>query len=278
MKKKYLAISLAINVVFIIAIGGFIIHRREKIIDKVHSLIYGAGHSPIEKVLATFNLEPLEAVNDSLMIGADACISCLFLGNSLTLHDVPDEELDKEKRGLTATKKENDYVHRLVSMIALQKNTNVKYSIVNISRFERTFKEHSFDMEELAFVKYKNPDFLFVQIGENVRVEDLADPGKFETECNKLLSLFPHSKRIVAIPFWGGAEKEYAITNVAIQSNSALVDLSHLGIGTDKRNFASSYRKYKVPGVGNHPGDYGMENIAKCFYATFNSLYESQGN
>ena len=37
-------------------------------------------------------------------------------------------------------------------------------------------------------------------------------------------------------------------------------------------NFSSSYKDYKKPGVGSHPGDYGMANIAKCIYATFNAM------
>jgi hypothetical protein len=64
-----------------------------------------------------------------------------------------------------------------------------------------------------------------------------------------------------------------ATTNIAINSNSYLVDISHLGDGTDINNFSSSYKEYKMPGVGAHPGDYGMANIAKCIYATFNAIY-----
>lgn len=263
---------MVLNALFIIGIGCVAIHKRDKIVEKL-SFTHRTDWSPSTKELAGFNLEPLEAVNDSLMIDADTTITCLFLGNSLTYHDAIEEEPDKEKKGLTATKKEKDYVHVLVSMIASQKHTNVKYSIVNISRFERTFMERSFNMEELALVEYKQPDFLFVQIGENVRKETIANPQKFETEYVKLLSLFPYSKRIITIPFWAVKEKEYAVTNVAIQSNSALVDISHLGDGTDKQNFSSSYKTYKQPGVGQHPGDYGMANIAKCLYATFNIMY-----
>ena len=129
-------------------------------------------------------------------------------------------------------------------------------------------------MSKLDLAENKRPDYLFVQIGENVAKTDIKDTKKYEEEYMKLLALFPNSKRIITIPFWPDKDKEYATTNVAIMSNSYLVDISHLGDGTDVMNFSSSYKDYKTPGVGAHPGDYGMANIAKCFYAVFNAIHQ----
>ena len=265
--------SALLNVVFILGVMGIGFHKRDKVIEKVESLL-GMYQSPREKELAQFNNEPLEAVNDSLMIGSDSTITCLFLGNSLTYTGVPEEEPNKEKRGMTSTDKENDYVHVLLKMIAENKRVNVKYSILNIAQFERTFTKHSFSMDKLKLAECICPDFLFVQIGENVAKEDIENADKYKKEYGNLLSLFPNSKRIITIPFWPSKEKEYATTEIAIESNSYLVDISHLGDGTDKLNFSSSYRHYKQPGVGSHPGDYGMANIAKCIYAVFNAIYD----
>ena len=270
-KEKVLSLSIALNVILLVAAGSVAIHKRETIVQKVQAL-FGAYQSPKESELANFNNEPLEAINDSLMINADSTITCLFLGNSLTYTGVPDEETDKEKRGLTSTNKQKDYVHVLLNKLSTNNHLNIKYSLLNIAQFERTFTEHSFTMEKLKLATNQQPDFLIVQIGENVAKSDIEDSKKFETEYVKLLSLFPNSKRIITLPFWPSKEKEYVITNVAIKSNSFLVDISHLGDGTDKNNFASSYRKYAQPGVGSHPGDYGMEKIADCIYATFNAI------
>lgn len=129
-------------------------------------------------------------------------------------------------------------------------------------------------MNKLSLAENKQPDFLFVQIGENVAKDDIVESEMFENEYVKLLSLFPNSRRIITVPFWPEKEKQYAVTNVAIKSESYLVDISHLGAGTDKKNFASSYKEYTQPGVGAHPGDYGMANIARSLYAAFNVLYD----
>ena len=232
----------------------------------------GMYKSPSEEYLSKFNNEPLEAVNDSLMVGADSTITCLFLGNSLTYHAVIDEEPAEGKRGLTATNIEKDYVHVLLKTISEEHKVNIKYSILNIAQFERTFTKYSFSMEKLALAEHTHPDYLFVQIGENVAKDDIVNTKKYEDEYIKLLALFPNSKKIITIPFWPDKVKEYATTAIAIKSNSYLVDISHLGDGTDPTNFSSSYKDYKMPGVGAHPGDYGMAKIANSIYAVFNAI------
>ena len=283
MKKERLFVySVLLNVVLIVILGGLAYHKRHRFVEITEyyfktqndSVVYN-NSNPKEEDLKNFNNEPLEAVNDSIMIGEKKTISCLFLGNSLSYCGVPKEEPNKEKRGLTSTSKEKDFIHMLVKNISKNKKVNIKYSIVNIAQFERTFTVHSFSLSKLQHANNKQPDFLFVQIGENVDSEDLKNPAKFEEEYTNLLSLFPNAKKIIMIPFWPEKNRTYAITRVAIKNNSYLVDLSHLGNGTDPKNYASSQRKYENPAVGAHPGDYGFANIAECIYATFNALWSN---
>ena len=121
--------------------------------------LLGIYESPSEKALSNFNKKPLEAVNDSLIIGADSTITCLFLGNSLTYHAVIDEEPAEGKRGLTATSVDKDYVHVLLKTISEEHHVNIKYSILNIAQFERTFTKYSFEMGKLALAENKEPDY-----------------------------------------------------------------------------------------------------------------------
>lgn len=68
-------------------------------------------------------------------------------------------------------------------------------------------------------------------------------------------------------------DKNDAITEVALKTNSFIVDLSHLGAaGLDLRNYANSERDYQHAGIGIHPGDFGMENISNNLYSVFNVL------
>lgn len=271
MSKKIFTASIILNGMFILATGSFVYHKWDKIQDKIAAL--GGGVAPSEKVLSTFNNEPLDALNDSLMTGDDSTTTVLFLGNSLTYTGVPEEEPNKTKRGLTSTAPSRDYVHQLVNRIAREHHINVKFSAINVADFERGFTQHTFPMSKLAHAKFLQPDILIVQIGENVSEEDIKDPLEFEEKYVSLLRLFPHSKRIITLPFWPSKQKQYAITNVAIRSNSYLVDISHLGDGTDPQNFASSQKKhYKLDGVAAHPGDVGMKHIADCYYAAINVM------
>lgn len=219
-----------------------------------------------EKVLKTFNNDAYDDfLDDEYIVNQDAkTVEFLFLGNSLTYCGVPDEEPDKTKRGLTSTKIENDYVHKLVSMYANKYEVNVKFSCVNIADFERGFRDSVFSKDKLKNIQVKNPDVVVFQIGENVSYEDISVYGElFFTRYCELIEGFKDSKRVVCIPFWPVKEKINIITDVAFSTDSRICDLSHLGSGIDPENFASSYKKYRQPGVGVHPGDIGMHRIAK---------------
>lgn len=267
-----LTFSLILNVFFILGFGAYLYHKRDRIIEKLELL---GGGTPTEASLSHFNKSRLMPQNDSVVVdGADSTIKILFLGNSITLHPMVEDFLPcKKVRGMMATMPDSDYVHRVAKMIAGTHHKNVKFSVVNIAGFERNFKHSAFSLNSIEGADVKQPDILVVQIGENVSEEDIKDPLEFEEKYVSLLRLFPHSKRIITLPFWPSKQKQYAITNVAIRSNSYLVDISHLGDGTDPQNFASSQKKhYKLDGVAAHPGDVGMKHIADCYYAVINAM------
>lgn len=271
-----LKLSLVANVAFLalfltVGIWKFDSIRR-RILEAVNKASFKRQTS--ESVLKTFNNGIEDVLNDTFIISQDAeTVEFLFLGNSLTYTGVPEEEPDKTRRGLTSTKIENDYVHRLVSMYAEKHNVNVKFSAVNIANFERGFAEKDFskdaaDSLSLRYAHVEHPDFVIFQIGENVRQEDISKHGAlfFERYC-ALADGFGEARKVVCLPFWPNKEKINAITEVALATDSMICDLSHLGSGLDSDNFASSHKKYRQPGVGAHPGDTGMDRIAKNIFS-----------
>lgn len=272
-----LKLSLAANVVFLVLFSAIGIWKFDSIKQKILNVGRNASlkRETSETVLKTFNNDiDKDVLNDTFFISQSSeTVEFLFLGNSLTYTGVPEEEPDKTKRGLTSTKIENDYVHRLVSMYAEKHKVNVKFSAVNIANFERGFAEKDFskdaaDSLSLRHIHVENPDFVIFQIGENVRQEDISKYGAlfFERYC-ALVDGFGDARKVVCLPFWPDKEKINAITEVALATGSAICDLSHLGSGVDFDNFASSYKKYKQPGVGTHPGDTGMDRIAKNIFS-----------
>lgn len=145
-------------------------------------------------------------------------------------------------------------------MYANKYKVNVKFSCVNIADFERWFRNSAFSKGKLKKIQVKNPNVVVFQIGENVSYEDISVYGELYFKCYCELV---ESKRFVCIPFWPVKEKINIITDVAFSTGSRICDLSHLGSGIDSENFASSYKKYRQPGVGAYPGDTGMDRIAK---------------
>lgn len=270
-----LQLSLLLNVLFILA-GGLVCYKKRATI-KTRISKYFASSRVSEKDLKNFNIEPYEINNDTIQVsGGGRALQVLFLGNSITLTGVTAEEPDKTRRGCCSTSIEKDYVHIVLNRLAHDTAQNIDYSILNIAEFERSFSTTPFDFAQLEACSVKNPDYLIVQIGENVAADDIANYGeKFEEQYIELLSHFPTAKRIICIPFWPDRRKAKYITNVALKTKSHLVDLSHLGASVvvkigdyfDPLNLAESQKNYKQPGVGVHPGDYGMQSIADAIYA-----------
>ena len=263
-----LKLSLIANFLFLLLFSAIAVWKFDSLKQKIQtfSMNQKLKSQTSERVLKTFNNDIYDDFLDGeFIVNPDAkTVEFLFLGNSLTYTGVPDEEPDKTRRGLTSTKIENDYVHKLVSMYANKHEVNVKFSCVNIADFERGFRDSVFSKDKLKNIQVKNPDVVVFQIGENVSYEDISSYGElFFTRYCELIEGFKDSKRIVCIPFWPVKEKINIITDVAFSTGSRICDLSHLGSGIDPENFASSYKKYRQPGVGVHPGDIGMHRIAK---------------
>lgn len=271
-----LKFSFTLNILFMAILIVIIVNKWDSILKKIDNFRYA---SPSEKELLNFNNDPIPFVNGFLDAKQDSTISVVFLGNSITLCSMPQEESDKTMRGLTSTGLEKDFVHRLINLISSRFNVNVAYSIANFAEFERTFMLRDFDFNhKLRENKIINPDWLIIQLGENVSEKNLSPDDKYKKDFARLLSLYPNSKIIITTPFWPSKIKQRVSTQIALDNNCYLVDLSHLGNGTDPNNFASSQRKYSNRGIGNHPGDIGMENIANAIFSIVNATIYQKHN
>jgi len=228
---------------------------------------------PRQDDLAQFNKTPYLSANGFEKFAPTAStLKILFLGNSITYHSALKEDPDQRPRGLTATTVEKDFVHLLVKKIAQEKKVNVAYSIFNIADFERNFTKGPLDFSRFPVDMVQNPDYVIFQIGENVLPRSLhKNENLFILRYAQAVNHFKGSTTIICLPWWPNAHKNKAITQVAMMTRSYLVDISHLGSGLDKRNYASSYKKYALRGAGKHPSDYGMQNIANVLWTVFNA-------
>lgn len=265
--KKAFVLSLVINLCFLIGTGAVAYYKRDTIVSKFEKFKFS---NPSEDVLSKFNSKPLAIYQDSISIDAERTISIMFLGNSLTRHGIT--ELWDHECGMAATIEDNDYVHQLVKLVSEKKNVNVKFSACNIADFERHFATSDFDWNTiLSQSEIIDPDYVIIQIGENMNKNDVVTYDKLlRSKYMVLLNYFSNSTRIITLPFWLAPEKNSVFTDIAISSNSYIVDLSHLG-SDSKNNYASSERYYEHYGVGNHPGDKGMKSIAVMLFSVINN-------
>jgi hypothetical protein len=271
--KRIVIVSLLVNVLFFITFCSLAYYKRNSIVNiatKFYNTLF--LEAKIEEVGINFGefdqtkyQTEIQFINNGNYHGK---IKIAILGNSLTL--IPSWN---GGAGLTASDKDHDYVHILLNRISNEKKLNIEYIVLNIADFERGFKQ--FDYTRLEIVRNFDPEIIIFQIGENVSTDDFTTNGEiFIKNYVNLIKYCDGENIIVCLPFWPVKEKLKLITEVALESGSYLVDLSHLGSGIDPLNFARSEKKYDNAGVGAHPGDYGMNNIAKILYVIMNRIIE----
>ena len=272
--KKFL-ISIILNFVMFFMLSFVAYYKRDSIKNRIIKLIPNNNQQKVEKLALDMNTTVIEPVISNYKINStDKKIKIAFVGNSLTLHSKAESIGWNHTSGMAASSLENDYVHKTVKKLAESKNVNIEYALINLADWERKFE--NFDINRLQKIWDFNPEYIIFQLGENVLQEDVVGKKEiFYTEYIKLIESFGKSnKKIICLPFWHSSEKNQLFTKVAIETKSFIIDLSHLGNGLDKKNYANSEINYKHQGVGMHPGDYGMENISDNIFSVLNVIIE----
>ena len=198
----------------------------------------------------------------------------LIIGNSITYHGVSEKIGWNHKSGMAASDINNDFAHIIFKKTEkLMPTKKICMRISNLAGFERNFPTYNFKL--LDNLANYNPDIIIFQLGENTSFDKLKTPILFESKYIDLINYIKKDKHPVIIcttPFFPSLEKNEIIEQVAIKTKSYLADLSHLTL-LDKENYVKNEINYqgnksdwKVSGIGVHPGDYGMKNIARQIF------------
>lgn len=273
--KKSLIISLVFNVIFIVQIGY---NKRNGLILRFNNFF--------KKEIAVSN-EQLKLMNNvSIPVFTDFCnnkrgkkFKILIIGNSLSYHGIVKEIGWNHISGMAATSIEKDYVHLLFRKIENKTpDRNICIRISNFASFERNLE--SFEEKSIDSLVNFQPDIIIFQLGENVAIEEQKVPLLFERKYIELIDFFKKKGNpliICTTPFFPSLSKNQIIEKVALSTNIYMVDLSHLPL-LESENYAKNEKNYlgdklvwKVEGIGIHPGDVGMENIANQLFITINA-------
>ena len=196
----------------------------------------------------------------------------LFLGNSITLHGPAPAIGWLGKWGMAASAEDKDFVHRVTSSLAKTTGTAPEVMVKNIADFERQYATYDVEgklKEAFAF----GADLVIVAIGENVpNLASAEAKTQFASAMTKLLGglkAASHPTIVVRSCFWANKAKDQILQKACEQADGIFVDIGSLG--KDQSNYARSERPYKHAGVGNHPGDKGMQAIANAILGAINS-------
>lgn len=181
----------------------------------------------------------------------------LFIGNSITrVFPTPDIGWYGDW-GMAASSEEKDYVHVLVKKILIY-NPDAVFKVKITADFERNFWEY--DIQDLKEIRDFRPDMIIMRIGENVN-DEAAGTRDFGNYYSQLIDYMNPSRSAVVICtncFWDNSNVSPQIENVSKENGYLFVDISELH--KDEKNMAKDKLWHK--GVGAHPSDTGMENIA----------------
>ncbi len=202
-----------------------------------------------------------------------------FIGNSITLHG-PKEDIDWHGNwGMAATAAERDFVHRLAKRVEEATKRKPQLSVRNLADFERGYEGYDFDSgleETLEF----QPDLIIVCLGENVSSLDSAQKVQaFEAAFVNLLQRLGSQAGAKPRPilvrgtFWRDDAKERAMKSASEKVKARFVSLE--GLDQDPLNFGRAERPWKHAGVGGHPGDRGMEQIAERLWGAISARGEN---
>ncbi len=200
-------------------------------------------------------------------------ISILVVGNSITQH-APSESLGWFWNwGMAASSLEDDYYHEMQKLLAEEfPDYEAEWNVAGAYNFERSVTVNTDTDYTNAFntsfgntMKKVNPDIITFQWGDNIKncTEEsytyaLTKAVEYCREYN------PNVALILSENFYGssGDRRCVAVRNVAKDLKVPYVSLYPLCIPENR-----AFGLFEHSGVEGHPGDKGMEEIAKTFYS-----------
>ena len=180
----------------------------------------------------------------------------LFVGNSITLH-APSASIGwNGSWGMAASSAAADYTHRLAARFP-----QAARQALNVSGFETGYR--TFDLAALDLPLSERPDVVVVELGDNV-TDAAGFPPFYAALVDRIASRVPNAIILCASTWWRSNAVNAAIQAGCSRPNARYVDIS--GLRADPSTWAASERSFADAGVGEHPGDRGMQLIADALY------------
>ena len=263
-KNNIISITITFACLLLLMGGGVICYKLVNYAKLERAMIYEKIYY-MEDIIAAQN-EELNSLRLAQPNRKDT-LRVVCLGNSITYHPYKEDIEWYSEWGMAASRKENDYVHHLETMI------EVSGVVCEMRGFNIAEWELNLDIN--AVCKYDSiintADVVVVRIGENV-----SKVNQFEKSVEELVAYLAKEDKqlIVTGCFWESTRKESALIKAAREHGATFVSIDWIG------------KRYTVyPNVGDtlydtngepyimtkdfireHPNDKGMEMIANEIY------------
>ena len=188
----------------------------------------------------------------------EAKLKVMFIGNSITVHEIRPELGWTRVCGMAASSLENDYVHQVIRYLE-QKEDKLSVYVYSGKLWELDY----YKFENLDYVldeiKQYQPDIVIIRIGENT-YPNLQKLGYdlFPT-FNKLVVFAKQTAKYVFVTslFWANDVIDNVILRAVKDNDAFYVDIRDLNTPENK-----AIGLFENVDVASHPGDLGMKKIA----------------
>lgn len=182
----------------------------------------------------------------------------MFVGNSITRHDVKPDIGWYNDWGMAATSLEKDYVHIMANKM-LKKDAETAFCICHAAEWERNCYEGEKTFDLFKDAHDFNADIIIMRIVENCPQNNYNDELflKKYAELIAYLNNTGKAEVIITTGFWKHIADD-AIRECAKKYNYPLIELSDLG----EDDSMKAIGLFEHSGVANHPGDKGIQEIA----------------
>ena len=185
----------------------------------------------------------------------------LFVGNSITRHGPKADIGWHGDWGMAASAEEKDYVHRTLRMLE-ERWGRVDYCVLNVADWERGYWDDSILSRWQRAADF-GADLVIVRVGENIwSVREHLNEKDLYPYLDRMIRFFCGDLKaqvILTDLFWRKEQIDEVIHRLAEERGYALAQLGDLGDAEENM----AYGLFEHRGVAHHPGDLGMERIAK---------------
>lgn len=188
----------------------------------------------------------------------DAPLKIVFIGNSLTLHGPAAAIGWDHNHGMAASAPAFDYVHQVIRKLSLKQD---EASFENFSDLERSPIDARDAGHRLRDIQINSNSIVVLQLGDNVSTNQ-----ELQVLCDNLCKIIPifkeKTRRVMLVStWWESPPKDQLLQKLCELFKVRYVFIGDLFKSESNRDRAS--RRHGHEGVNNHPGDWGMAQIAK---------------